>query len=451
MTLKNILISIAVPLLLYGCSGTASEIRKDTLSYRWMFEGTAGSGTDSLWLTDHVLYSTDGKGASVSVVKDKSGSRDTLSYSFSGRRPAVSGMEEGDYILFSLPAEDIPDGSFIEFDATFGGDSLSPATYRIEYMEAGKWKDTGYTYPGSGDISTGAGAADTYQYTTVLKTFRLENSPEDGILRIRCVADGDKACDWTGLDGEGVSLFADFGFVAADIKELGTDEPEDTVKVLILGNSFTYFYGSPFMLKELAWKEGTALDIKANLKGGQTFGDHLSLSLSQSAVRAGGYDFAILQDQSQNHARYSSDSSRYSAVLGNFKALVAEIRKYSPECRIILDRTWAYEGGSFGGFGDYESFDTLLKNGADEMARGEQDIVIAPVGEAFTLCQKEYPDINLFYEDDKHPSAAGAYLKACVEYAVLSGKGFGDESPDCGIDESAAVRLRSIAERVTVN
>ena len=55
-----------------------------------------------------------------------------------------------------------------------------------------------------------------------------------------------------------------------------------------------------------------------------------------------------------------------------------------------------------------------------------------------------YPEIGLYFPDEKHPSAEGAYLKACVEYLLLFGKRFSPDAPDCGIP--CAIALRSVAE-----
>ena len=59
-------------------------------------------------------------------------------------------------------------------------------------------------------------------------------------------------------------------------------------------------------------------------------------------------------------------------------------------------------------------------------------------------------DVNLLADDDKHPSLAGAYLKACVTYLVLSGRRFKGSVPSCGLAEEDAKSLRSIAESVVL-
>lgn len=432
--------------LVCGCgTGNSAQYRTGE-SYQWMIDSDMVESMDSSWTNGHTLFSTDGKGGSVEVL-DKNGCQDSRLRCFlSGNRPAVYGMRDGDYLQFSIPAVDMTGGIYVEFDATLGGDAYSPEIFRVEYLDGGEWKWSGVSCKISGDISTGSGDADSYQYTTCLATMFFESPFENDTLKIRCIADGaqtDKV-----QPESGVTLLADFGFVAAEVKKMGHQEPDDTLRVLILGNSFTYFYGSPFMLKEIAWHEGLFLDIRANLKGGQTLGDHLSLSLSESAIKEGGYDYAIIQDQSQNAARYSKDPEKYQDVSDNFNEMVSEIMEYSPGCRIILDRTWAYEGVNYGGFGDLVTFDMMLAEGSYRLAEEKQGTLVAPVGEAFAECRNTYPDIELYFEDRKHPSAEGAYLKACVEYLVLSGKDFRNDPVGCGIPDDVASRLRNVAEKV---
>ena len=44
---------------------------------------------------------------------------------------------------------------------------------------------------------------------------------------------------------------------------------------------------------------------------------------------------------------------------------------------------------------------------------------LAPVGLAWQKAQRSDPDLDLFHPDGRHANPAGAYLTACVFYAVL--------------------------------
>jgi hypothetical protein len=52
----------------------------------------------------------------------------------------------------------------------------------------------------------------------------------------------------------------------------------------------------------------------------------------------------------------------------------------------------------------------------------ETKSIVAPAGLAWAAIEQDDPDINLFYKDGSHPSAAGTYLSACVFYATIFGR-----------------------------
>ena len=167
--------------------------------------------------------------------------------------------------------------------------------------------------------------------------------------------------------------------------------------------------------------------------------------LSTEAVAKGGYDYAFIQDQSQNPALYQSDPVTNASVSSWCSTLSDNIRRSSPSCTVILENTWSYSGSSYGGYVSYDNFDSLLADGTASMAKAAGDW-ISPIGQAFALCRSRYPEINLYHSDNKHQGAAGAYLKACVNYLVLFGGRFDSNAADCGLDPATAAKLRSVAE-----
>ena len=44
------------------------------------------------------------------------------------------------------------------------------------------------------------------------------------------------------------------------------------------------------------------------------------------------------------------------------------------------------------------------------------------MGYGFAEVKKTAPDVDLYTEDDYHPSPAGTYLAACLFYTALTGK-----------------------------
>ena len=238
-----------------------------------------------------------------------------------------------------------------------------------------------------------------------------------------------------------------YGFTGSYVQNFGTATPRDTKKVLCLGNSFSYYSNPAWMLKEIAWREGHALNIKAHFKGSQTLTQHLSLGFSTDVIEQGGYDFAFLQDQSQNPANYGRDAT--ASILTGLTTLADKVRAASPSCKVILEETWTFSSASYGGFTDFPTFETYNDAGAKAMAKAAGTWV-SPIGPAFRQVREGGSGINLYYSDSMHQSEYGAYLKACVNYLVLFGERFGADPADCGLNPDKAAYLRSVAEQIVL-
>lgn len=192
--------------------------------------------------------------------------------------------------------------------------------------------------------------------------------------------------------------------------------------------------------------------MTASLRGGQSFGQHCKLDITADAIERGGFDYAILQDQSQTPARLGKNKKENIQALDNAVALAQKVRNTSPDCNIIVESTWSYinKNGDFGGFKGYEDFEKYMYKGAKMMAKEIGGAKVSRIEAAFAIVRQERPDINLFSSDKKHQSLLGSYLKSCVNYLVIFGDPFGDSPADCGIDPELAAYLRSVAQRVVL-
>lgn len=166
-----------------------------------------------------------------------------------------------------------------------------------------------------------------------------------------------------------------------------------------------------------------------------------------------GYEAIFLQDQSQAHAHFGQNPQQYTLIASDTKELVARARTYSPEARIILEQTWSYEHFNCGGFGSLEQFDMYATKGVNAIARKARTEV-SPIAQAFIMAREVCPEVELLASDRHHQSQYGAYLKACVNYLLLSGKPFGEATDisllDCGLDSECCAVLRCIAERTVL-
>lgn len=432
---------------------------------QWVFKDNKQTYSVS-WPHMHIIGATDGTAGQITVVRGANNSEVPFVCKVIGNNPNVSTMVEGDYWLYTFDAN-VPAGSVVAFNATMAGDKKAPKYFIVEYFDGGQWKSSNedllqakensslkYTYKLSGEVKTGS--PDTYQYTTVMQTYKFENEVKDKLM-IRCRVVGDMACDGSKQDINMASNSAcslpDFGFTASDVQIYPDVAITETRKVLVIGNSFHYYFNPVFMLREIAWSQGVDLKITAHLKGSQSFEKHLVLSNTLEAIEKGGYDYAIIQDQSKNPARLADKPESYAKVRENCVALAELIRKYSPSCDIILDQTWAYPNSdnSFGGYGSYENFDKLLAAGTREMALAA-GCRVAPVGMAFAKSRKEHSGWSLYFSGDGlHPTRTSAYLEACVEYVMITGRKFQSPTVDCKVSGERARYMRTLSENIVLD
>jgi hypothetical protein len=439
---------------LFSITVMATGYANEPFPGRWIF----GAGTDALynasWVNDGTLPATMTGTGTISVVRGVGA--EPFSRVIFSHRPQVSTMAEGDYWLYTLPVESLPAGTAIDFNATMSGQRDTPKYFIIEYFDGGEWKSVeedllaaaedpalSYSYKISG-----LGNAPNYQHTTVMQTIRFENAITDGDVSIRCRAVGPYLCG-EGQDGA-ANIIPPYGFTGSYVQNFGTSEPEDTKKVLLLGNSFSYYGNPAWMLKELAWREGHEMKMVAHFKGSQSLAQHVSLGMSSDAMDRGGYDAAFIQDQSRRAAMYGrEDASKGDVsradILAGWTAVTDRVLASSPDCRIIVEETWTFSAAAYGGFGDFATFDSYNDAGAKAIAR-QYDAWVSPIGPAFTAARGNGMAIDLYDTDNKHQSDYGAYLKVCVNYLTLYGEPFGTDAAACGLEPGKAAYLRSIAE-----
>lgn len=102
-----------------------------------------------------------------------------------------------------------------------------------------------------------------------------------------------------------------------------------------------------------------------------------------------------------------------------------------------------------GGFETSDKFDSLLRHGMLDIA-GKAGAWVSPIGPGFIVAREKYPETGLYNTDSKHQSVYGAYLKACVNYLVLTREKFSGAPSDCGLEANKAKAMMECAEEVVL-
>lgn len=225
----------------------------------------------------------------------------------------------------------------------------------------------------------------------------------------------------------------------------------DGYKVLFIGNSYTDVNNLPQLIASIAEAEGDTLVFSANLPGGSTFNNHLNNSTTTSLIQQGGWDYVVLQGQSQEPS--FPDGQFYSETYPYAQQLCERIRQYNPEAKVVFYMTWGRKNGDQGNcpyfppLCTYEGMDSLLYLRYMTMAT-DFEAEVSPVGALWHYLRDHHPEIELYASDGSHPSLAGSYAAACSFYSVLFRKNPRELAYNPGIDEGQAENIRIAATKV---
>jgi hypothetical protein len=195
------------------------------------------------------------------------------------------------------------------------------------------------------------------------------------------------------------------------------DEPkvEAPLRVLFLGNSYTYYNTLPEMVAFLSnATPGRRIEAKSVTRGGANLRDLWDLTNALETLRQGTWDVVVLQDQSTLGDNYSD--ARW--LVNEPAGMIRWSRNWHTEiqrknAKTVLFLTWGRKAKP--------EFQTSLNFAYAESAR-ELGALIAPAGLAWKRARETHPDIELFDPDGTHPGPAGTFLTACVFLETLTAR-----------------------------
>lgn len=197
---------------------------------------------------------------------------------------------------------------------------------------------------------------------------------------------------------------------------------QDAYRALFIGNSYTYANDLPGLVRELTLAGGDTLVPESSAPGGYTFQNHSSNTTTLNFLAMPGWDFVIMQEQSQIPSFPQSQVQQQCYPYARILDSVAHIA--SPCAQTVFYMTWGRK------FGDsqncqfwppvctYEGMQVELRRSYLNLAQQNQAIV-APVGIAWWEAMRRDSTIELYVPDQSHPSPEGSYLAACVFYATM--------------------------------
>ena len=183
-----------------------------------------------------------------------------------------------------------------------------------------------------------------------------------------------------------------------------------TLKVLFVGNSFTFYnsgvdYHLQQMLNADKSSDSIAYTIQKIAVSSYTLQDHYNDSLTIRKIRSDKWNTVVLQEQSTRPVTNRDLFLQYSKLL--------EEKIKNDSASTVLYMTWPEKATP----GDITALSSAY------LYVGQQiHAPVVPVGLVWEYVVNTYPQLNLYYTDNKHPALTGTYLIACTFYYSLFNK-----------------------------
>src|SRR5260221_5058618 len=175
-----------------------------------------------------------------------------------------------------------------------------------------------------------------------------------------------------------------------------------STNVLFIGNSFTARNDLPGLIAHLAAATGKSFHHDLISAGGASLRMHWNAGKALKKIRAGNYDYVVLQEQS-------------TLPIKNAKLMHENVRLFDEVIRAagsktILYMTWARQHAPESQQAITDAYTSIGR---------ELGAMVVPVSLAWQnfLCKHDRPVLH--DPDQSHPTLAGSYLAACSFFAIL--------------------------------
>lgn len=190
------------------------------------------------------------------------------------------------------------------------------------------------------------------------------------------------------------------------------------MKILFVGNSYTYYNDMPTLFSRLCGCNGKQAQVFSVTCGGRKLHENLdphdvTTRQLDAVVAQNAMDVCILQEHS---ILPLLDFPRFSA---NIDALM---EKLGP-MRYVLYQTWGRKAGSEF-LAEHRMTTRTMTNGLQRAygtVAASRGLGCSPVGLCFLSVYENHPDIELYDPDLTHPSYAGSCLAALTHFRTLFG------------------------------
>jgi hypothetical protein len=183
---------------------------------------------------------------------------------------------------------------------------------------------------------------------------------------------------------------------------------QNELKVLFVGNSYTYQNNLAHIVSILSNGTPVKLDTRKSVTGGAYLWEHWNGDrnlATKEMIASGHFDVVVLQDNSMSAINAPDSTLKYVKLFAEYNRMHG--------AQTYLFQTWARKKVP-----QYQAeIDKIYTRAADE-----NGAIRVPVGPAWELARQLRPSVELFDPDGSHPNSLGTLLTACLFVKILSGE-----------------------------
>jgi hypothetical protein len=227
-----------------------------------------------------------------------------------------------------------------------------------------------------------------------------------------------------------------------------------TIDVLFVGSSYTYFNNMPQMLVDIANSKADTVYFETNEQSGTDFEFFTTDTVVLEKINQRAWDYVVLQERSILPAL--DTLSVQENVYPFAKKLDSLILANNNCSETVFFMTWGKENGDSSYCTNYPPVCTY--NGMQQRLResylemtASNHATISPVGIVWKNIRELYPNINLYSDDESRPSLQGSYLAACTFYSTLFHKSCLGASHPVDISNEDALALQTVSSNIVLD
>jgi len=190
------------------------------------------------------------------------------------------------------------------------------------------------------------------------------------------------------------------------------------IKVLFIGNSYTYRNHMPTMFLDIAESNGKNVEVNWCVKGKTSFYRHSLRKKVYKAISWKKWDYVVLQGSSRDMLKDSL--TFHDKTLPGLNKIIESIQKNHNRTKIVFYMTWSYRKGYKKLAHSNTHFKMIRRISSKYKEITEKyQAKLSPVGLIWEKLYFKHHIKNLYQPDNAHPSKLGSFVTACSFFSTI--------------------------------